>query len=169
MLNNVALQLSLHAYRAYFGAVIDKADKWTVLFLISAIAVTYSSSIPAISNPVNLALKAVKPDPISVNLSINLFLEIWLYSQISKNKLILKFTDIGSGLTAFNAKLTGFEIAGIDEEYVTAIAEIKNNTVHLSALSITAPKYARYAWSDNCKATLFNKEGLPASSFETKD
>lgn len=90
-------------------------------------------------------------------------------SQISKNKLILKFTDIGSGLTAFNAKLTGFEIAGIDEEYVTAIAEIKNNTVHLSALSITAPKYARYAWSDNCKATLFNNEGLPASSFETKD
>tara|TARA_B100000787_G_scaffold102280_1_gene75635 strand:+ start:1046 stop:3079 length:2034 start_codon:yes stop_codon:yes gene_type:complete len=89
--------------------------------------------------------------------------------RISKNKLILTFTHIGSGLTNLNSKLKGFEIAGIDEKYVPAIAEIKNNTVHLSALSIKAPKYARYAWSDNGIATLFNKEGLPASSFKTKD
>lgn len=88
---------------------------------------------------------------------------------ISENKLILEFNHIGSGLTAIDSKLEGFEIAGIDKKYVKATAKIVDNKVQLFAISILAPKHARYAWCDNGIASLFNKEGLPASSFKTEE
>ena len=87
---------------------------------------------------------------------------------ISGNKLILEFDHIGSGLTAVDSKLEGFEIAGTDKKYVSATAKIINNTIELSAATIQNPAYSRYAWSDNGIACLFNKEGLPASSFTTE-
>ena len=37
----------------------------------------------------------------------------------------------------------------------------------LSAVEVLEPVAARYAWSNTAKATLFNREGLPASSFRT--
>ena len=87
---------------------------------------------------------------------------------ISGNKLILQFNHIGSGLKAVNSKLEGFEIAGADKKYVPATAKITGNNVELYATTVQNPVYARYAWSDNGIATLFNKEGLPASSFTTE-
>ena len=87
---------------------------------------------------------------------------------ISGNKLILQFDHIGSGLTTINSKLKGFEIAGADKKYVIASAKITDNNVKLYAKTIEKPVYARYAWSDKGVASLFNKEGLPASSFTTE-
>lgn len=82
-------------------------------------------------------------------------------------KLIIDFDFKGSGLLAKD-NLAGFEIASEDKNYVPATAKIVNNKIELSAASIKKPKYARYAWRDNGKATLFNKEGLPASTFTTE-
>ena len=87
---------------------------------------------------------------------------------ISGNKLILQFDHIGSGLTTINSKLKGFEIAGADKKYVIARAKITDNNVELYAKTVKKPVYARYAWSDKGNASLFNKEGLPASSFTTE-
>ena len=87
---------------------------------------------------------------------------------ISGNKLILQFDHVGSGLTAINSKLEGFEIAGADKKYVPATAKITNNKIELYATTVQNPVYARYAWSDNGIANLFNEEGLPASSFTTE-
>ena len=87
---------------------------------------------------------------------------------ISGNKVIIEFDHVGSGLTAIDSKLEGFEIAGADKKYVPATAIIINNTIELSAATVQKPVCARYAWSDNGIATLFNKEGLPASSFTTE-
>ena len=86
----------------------------------------------------------------------------------SGNKLILDFDCKGTGLMA-KGSLSGFEIAAADKKYVSAVAKIVDNKVQVFAASIAQPEYARYAWWDNGIATLFNKEGLPASSFTTEE
>ncbi len=92
-----------------------------------------------------------------------------LYKSLEKseNKLILDFDYKGTGLVA-KGSLSGFEIAGADKKYVSAVAKIVDNKVQVFAASIAQPEYARYAWRDNGIATLFNNEGLPASSFITE-
>ena len=62
--------------------------------------------------------------------------------------------------------LLGFEIAGLDKKYVFANAKIINNSVELYSVNIQRPMYARYGWRDKAVPSLFNLEGLPASSFK---
>ena len=64
--------------------------------------------------------------------------------------------------------LLEFEIAGDNKNYVPAEAMVVGNKVHIFSSSIPKPIYARYAWKDSSTASLFNKEGLPASSFTTE-
>jgi sialate O-acetylesterase len=68
-------------------------------------------------------------------------------------------------LVAKNTELLGFEIAGSDKVFVLADAEIKGDKVKVCAKGISKPQYVRYADRDTSEASLFNKEGLPASSF----
>lgn len=84
------------------------------------------------------------------------------------NSLALYFDHIGGGLMAAEGGLIGFEVAGADGKFVPAEAMIVGDKVLVSAISITLPAHARYAWVDHGVATLFNKEGLPASSFTTE-
>jgi sialate O-acetylesterase len=84
--------------------------------------------------------------------------------KIFKNKLIIDFDFKGSGLTA-KGNLYGFEIAGLDEKFVLADATIVNNKLEIKASTIKKPKYIRYLWKDKAVPSLFNIEGLPASSF----
>ena len=44
---------------------------------------------------------------------------------------------------------------------------IIDNKVRISSSKVDNPKQARYAWKNVFDGTLFNKEGLPASSFIT--
>jgi sialate O-acetylesterase len=84
------------------------------------------------------------------------------------NKIIVSFTNTGSGLVSKNGNLKHFEIAGADKKFVEAYAEIKGNTVMVWSDAIANPVAIRYAWSnspDGCN--LYNKEGLPASPFRT--
>ena len=88
--------------------------------------------------------------------------------EVSGNKLIVTFDYVGSGLTSYDKELATFEIAGADKKYVKAKAYIENNKIYIYSSKIQNPKYARYAWKDNSVASLFNKEGLPASTFTTE-
>ena len=88
--------------------------------------------------------------------------------EITGNKLMLEFESIGTGLVLKKLKLPEFEIAGADKKYVVAKAKIIGDKIQLSSFSVRKPKHARYAWKDTSAATLFNKEGLPASSFTTE-
>ena len=88
--------------------------------------------------------------------------------EIAGNKLMLEFESIGAGLVLKKLKLPEFEIAGADKKYVVAKAKIVGNKIQLSSSSVRKPKHARYAWKDTSAASLFNKEGLPASSFTTE-
>jgi len=86
--------------------------------------------------------------------------------QFFEDKLIIDFDFKGSGLIA-KGNLYGFEIAGIDEKFVLADATIVNNKLEIKATTVKKPKYARYIWKDKAVPSIFNIEGLPASSFTT--
>ena len=85
-----------------------------------------------------------------------------------KNKLLVAFDYAGSGLMCHEKVLKGFEIAGVDKVFVPAKASIKKDVVQVSSTAVKNPEYVRYAWKDDSLATLFNLEGLPASSFSSE-
>ncbi|GGG49809.1 9-O-acetylesterase [Hymenobacter glacieicola] len=88
--------------------------------------------------------------------------------QVSGNKVTLRFSSVGSGLMAKGGgPLRHFAVAGPDKKFVWAQAQIDGNTVVVWSDAVPAPVAVRYAWADNPEgANLYNKEGLPASSFQ---
>jgi sialate O-acetylesterase len=91
--------------------------------------------------------------------------------KIEKNKAIVSFTNIGSGLQIRGGKtVRGFAIADSTGKFVFARAEIRKNTVVVYHPAVAHPVAVRYAWADNpAGANLYNKEGLPASPFRTDE
>jgi sialate O-acetylesterase len=89
--------------------------------------------------------------------------------KVQGNKITLQFTSTGSGLMAKGGKdLKYFAIAGADKKFVWANAIIEGNKVIVWSDQVPQPVAVRYAWADNPEgANLYNKEGLPASSFRT--
>jgi len=94
---------------------------------------------------------------------------IYKSMKIEGNSIRLFFDYIDRGLVAKDSQLVGFEIAGSDKKFVPANAIIQDDTILVSAEGIESPVAVRYAWSNTPKASLFNKAGLPASSFRTDD
>ena len=86
--------------------------------------------------------------------------------MIYPNHIELSFDNAGEGLIKKN-KLQGFEIAGYDRKFFPAEASIKKNKVIVKSSKIQDPQYVRYGWKNYFNATLFNSEGLPASSFSS--
>ena len=87
--------------------------------------------------------------------------------EIEGNKIRLSFDHIGSGLMAKGGALTHFKIAGVDKNFVDAAATIDGDTIVVSSVKIANPTAVRFAFSNNDEPNLYNKEGLPASSFRT--
>ena len=88
--------------------------------------------------------------------------------EIFKNYIDIDFENKGSGLQS-NGILKDFEIAEDNMVYQKAKAEIIDNKVRVSSSMIKYPKHVRYGWKNWTVGTLFNKEGLPASSFNSID
>jgi sialate O-acetylesterase len=90
--------------------------------------------------------------------------------RIDGDRARLKFKNIGGGLiSAGNAPLKGFAIAGNDHRFVWADAVIDGDSVVVRSDAVSAPVAVRYAWANNPVCNLCNKEGLPASPFRTDD
>lgn len=90
--------------------------------------------------------------------------------RIDGNKIIIEFTEIGSGLFVKGNKLKHFSIANKNKEFLWANAIIEENKVIVWNESIKEPIAVRYAWADNPEgANLYNNEGLLASPFSTED
>jgi len=60
-------------------------------------------------------------------------------------------------------------MAGNDIKYIKARVINKKNYLEIYSDNIENPVFVRYAWSDTSTASLFNSEGLPASSFSTQN
>ena len=95
---------------------------------------------------------------------------IYKSMKIEGNKIIISFTNVGSGLIAKGGELKYFAIAGADKKFVWAKAKIEADKVVVWNDKIANPASVRYAWADNPEgANLYNKEGLPASCFRTDE
>ncbi|SDI59063.1 sialate O-acetylesterase [Mucilaginibacter gossypii] len=94
---------------------------------------------------------------------------IYQSAKIEGNKIEIAFKNTGAGLIAEDGEeLSQFAIAGADKKFVWAKALIKGDKILVWSDKIPAPLYVRYAWADNPDgANLYNKEGLPASPFQT--
>ncbi|WP_086593438.1 sialate O-acetylesterase [Hymenobacter crusticola] len=90
--------------------------------------------------------------------------------QVNGNKVTLTFSSAGSGLVAKgDGELKYFAVAGADKKYVWANAKIEGNKVVVWSDQVANPVSVRYAWADNPEGTkLYNKEGLPASTFQAE-
>lgn len=83
------------------------------------------------------------------------------------NALEVLFEHAGSGLE-FRGEPTGFEIRSNGGEWVPASAQIAGkDKLVLSSPAVNAPEAVRYAWGNSIPATLFSKEGLPASPYRS--
>jgi len=82
-------------------------------------------------------------------------------------RAVLRFSHLGSGLMAKDGELKGFTIAGEDQNFIEAKAEIKGDTIVVSSDTVPNPVAVRYGWANVPDVNLYNKEGLPASPFRT--
>jgi sialate O-acetylesterase len=80
--------------------------------------------------------------------------------------LYVKFEQTGTGLVLQDGENI-FEIAGEDNNFFPATVKIEGNLIRLYSKHVEHPKNMRYGWKNWTVGTLFNKEGLPASSFTT--
>jgi sialate O-acetylesterase len=110
-----------------------------------ALAKTYKKNVP-FSGPLYKSLKALQ------------------------GKIILSFehADRGLVLKPKNGELN-FLIAGEDKVFQKASVRVQGKNLIVSHPEILKPVSVRYVWSNTEEGTLFNKEGLPASSFRTDD
>ena len=81
----------------------------------------------------------------------------------------LTFDHADNGLTTFGQELNNFEVAGENKHFYPATAVITRNGVSVSSPNVDKPVAVRYAFEDYVVGTLYNTEGLPASSFRTDD
>jgi sialate O-acetylesterase len=90
-------------------------------------------------------------------------------ATIEDNKIIISFTNVGSGLTTNDGEEPAeFAIAGADKHFVWAKTKIEGDKIIVWNDQVPNPLYVRYAWADDpVNPNLFNKEGLPASPFRT--
>ncbi|MFH0989534.1 MAG: sialate O-acetylesterase [bacterium] len=88
--------------------------------------------------------------------------------KVVKEKIIIFFTHAGGGLVL--KELNGehhIVIAGEDRMFRKAKIKLDGKSLIAYHPEIKMPVAVRYAWSNTAEGTLFNKEGLPASSFRT--
>lgn len=113
---------------------------------------------------------------------------IYQSAKVDGDSIVISFMHTGTGLifkSAQDSSYTspppgdvegGFTIAGADKRFVWAKAKIVHGTpggegdqIVVWSDEVKDPKYVRYDWADDPVSTnLYNKEGLPASPFETK-
>ena len=83
------------------------------------------------------------------------------------NKIEISFDHAGGLKSRDGEALTGFQIAGADQNFVAATAKIVGDKVVVSAPGVTMPKAVRFGWSSIVETNLVNGVGLPASPFRT--
>lgn len=91
-----------------------------------------------------------------------------LSSQVTDHSVSLTFNHTEGGLKAKDGgTLTGFAVAGADQNFHWAKAVIENGKVIVSSTDVPHPVAVRYAWANNPVCNLVNGAELPASPFRT--
>jgi sialate O-acetylesterase len=93
------------------------------------------------------------------------------HSKISVgDRIELVFGDAGRGLVLTQSERgNGFQVAGEDRVFRNADVAVRGSRLLVSSPQVKRPVAVRYAFGNVSQATLYNSEGLPASSFRTDD
>jgi sialate O-acetylesterase len=93
---------------------------------------------------------------------------IYKAAAVDGNKIRVTFDNVGGGLKSADGKpLTEFTIAGADQKFVPAVAEIEGGAVVVHSDAVANPAAVRFGWHDSATPNFVNQEGLPASPFRT--
>lgn len=92
---------------------------------------------------------------------------VYKSKRIDKNKIILFFDRVGTGLTSFGKELSNFEIAGTDSVFYPAKAILLKDKVEVWNDNVPNPIAVRYAFKNFVVGDLFGVSGIPVSSFRT--
>lgn len=91
-----------------------------------------------------------------------------LFRQVTHEDHALRiWFDHADGLQTKGTTITGFEVAGADGKFVSAIARIDGTTVIVSSDAVPLPVSVRYGWANSPECNLQNGAGLPASPFRS--
>jgi sialate O-acetylesterase len=94
---------------------------------------------------------------------------IYKSMAVEGGKVRLTF-DCADGLKAADGKPLGlFTIAGADQKFVPAEAQVDGQTVVVSSKEVAQPAAVRFAWREDAQPNLVNGAGLPASPFRTDE
>jgi sialate O-acetylesterase len=90
--------------------------------------------------------------------------------KVDGDKIRIQFNFTDGGLISKDGEeLKEFTIAGEDQNFVPAKAEIGGDEVVVSSTQVTKPVAVRFAWRNIPGPNLYNKAELPASPFRTDD
>ncbi|HQM48895.1 MAG TPA: sialate O-acetylesterase [Candidatus Hydrogenedentes bacterium] len=91
-------------------------------------------------------------------------------ARFRSGKATIRFDYADGGLVSQGGELKGFAIAGPDQKFVWAKAEVAGKKkVTVWSEQVPNPVAVRYGWANNPECTLYNKAGLPASPFRTDE
>ena len=93
---------------------------------------------------------------------------LYLSHEFNDNEVTLSYDNLGGGLQTNDGNVpVGFAVAGADQVFYWADAQIVNEQIVISAEEVSNPVAVRYAWAVNPETNLYNVEGLPAVPFRT--
>ena len=92
------------------------------------------------------------------------------HTSIKGGNVVLQMSSVGKGLRlVLRDGDNGFRIAGADGEFHKANVKVERDRLVISSEEVSTPLAVRYGFTNTSEATLFNSDGLPASSFRTDD
>ena len=90
-------------------------------------------------------------------------------AKVEESRVTVSFDYADNGLYNFNGPLKDFEISGEDGVFYDAEAQIFEASIVIQSQNVSKPREVRYGWKNYFEGSLFNIEGLPATSFYIKD
>ncbi|MES1226606.1 MAG: sialate O-acetylesterase, partial [Bacteroidota bacterium] len=86
-----------------------------------------------------------------------------------KDKAVISFDNVPTGLMAKDKKINAVQIAGADKIFYPADAKIEGDKLIVFNKVIKQPVAVRFSYSNAAVGNLFSKEGLPVCPFRTDD
>ena len=95
---------------------------------------------------------------------------IYKSMKVAGDKIVVTFDHVAGGLRSLDGEpLSDFMLAGEDQEFYNARAEISGKTVVVSSPEVTQPVHVRFGWNKTATPNLGNAASLPASPFRSDD
>jgi sialate O-acetylesterase len=87
--------------------------------------------------------------------------------RLNGDQAVVALENIGTGLMHEGKTITGFSVAGEDQQFYPASARISGATIVVSSKDVRVPVAVRYAFSNTAIGNVFSREGMPLSPFRT--